>query len=207
MDLRRISSPLNLYDKLSVVSIEEVKAQARVMHSTEDDLIASYIEAAFDYLHGPDGWLNGYCLLQETYEFYPVWRGEAVIELPLRPLASDPVLEFQRRASDGSYTGMDTALYYVMAGDAFPAILRPRNAIWPAVANLDCTRAYRVQMTAGHVDGASVPAPIRLAMKMLAAHWFANREAVGPDGRAIGEPIHFGLKNLCGRYRLAHDHS
>jgi hypothetical protein len=42
---------------------------------------------------------------------------------------------------------------------------------------------------------------------MLAAHWYANRETVGADGRTVGEDVKFGLRSLCGRYRVALDHS
>ncbi|WP_458438790.1 hypothetical protein [Methylorubrum extorquens] len=42
-----------------------------VAHGEEDELIGDHIEAAFDHLLGPDGWLNGYCLLKGTFEAFP----------------------------------------------------------------------------------------------------------------------------------------
>ena len=58
MDLRRTSTALTREHKLSVVSIADVKAQARELSNDEDALIGDYIEAAYDFLAGQNGWLG-----------------------------------------------------------------------------------------------------------------------------------------------------
>ena len=89
MDLRRISPAITREDKLRVVTVDQVKAQARVPLSdnSEDKLIESYIVSAYDYLSGPEGWLGRCCLLDEEWEDY--------VGMPdrLRHRASDAALQ------------------------------------------------------------------------------------------------------------------
>lgn len=70
MDLRLTSAPLTQAQKLAVVSVADAKAQARITTASEDALVAGYIEAAYDYLAGPNGWLGRCCLLTETWTTY-----------------------------------------------------------------------------------------------------------------------------------------
>jgi hypothetical protein len=59
-------------------------------------------------------------------------------------------------------------------------------------------------VTAGHEAAAEVPSPLRLAIKLLAAHFYQNREVMVVEK---GSPMAFGLQNLAGRYRVSPDHS
>lgn len=207
MDLRRTSPPITRAMKLGVVSIEDVKAQARVTHDSEDNLIGDYIEAAFDYLSGPEGWLNGYCLLEERYEFHTASIGDR-FETPLRPLRQIPsAISIEWRRADGTYSDLDTNLFYAMTVDDVPLIRTVPHAVWPGSTVNPHPLTYRISVLVGHANASEVPTPIRQSMKMLAAYWFNQREAVGPAGRAAAQSIPFGLTALCGRYRMAHDHS
>ena len=58
MDLQRISDPLTQAQKLEVVSVDALKLHQRVAEDDEDALIGDLIEAAYDYLSGPEGWLE-----------------------------------------------------------------------------------------------------------------------------------------------------
>src|SRR5688500_17073885 len=103
LDLRLTSTPLTTAEKVAVCPVADVKAQARVTRSDEDDLIESYVEAAYDFLSGPHGWLNGACLLQESWEWFaPSTAVGRYFELPLRPLAA--IASFSWVRSDGSYS-------------------------------------------------------------------------------------------------------
>jgi uncharacterized phiE125 gp8 family phage protein len=205
MDLRRISPALTREDKLSVVSVADVKAQARVIGSDEDELIASYIEAAYDYLSGPEGWLGHCCLLDEEWEYHAGMPGRFGFEIPMRPFKEAQRVTFEYWRSD-AYVPVDPTFYFVSTVDTFPRIARTRAIAWPYYG-IPSSRAYRIRFTAGFGAAADVPSPIKLGIKMLAAHWYSNREAVGPDGRTVGDDIKYGLRNLCGRYRVANDHS
>ncbi len=207
MDLRRISPALTREQKLAVVSVDEVKAQARVPLSdkSEDALIAGYIEAAYDYLSGPEGWLGRCCLLDEEWEYYVGMPVNGYFELPMRPIEDLDTVAFDYWANN-AYAGVSEGFWAVGGDGLFPRIQRTRSASWPYYG-IPYSQAYRIRFTAGFGGPENIPTPIKLAIKMLCAHFYANRETVGPDGRTVGEDIKYGLKNLCGRYRVALDHS
>jgi uncharacterized phiE125 gp8 family phage protein len=207
MDLRRISPAIKREDKLRVVTVDQVKAQARVPLSdkSEDSLIESYIVSAYDYLSGPEGWLGRCCLLDEEWEAYVGMPDRLGIELPMRPLREDQTIAFDYFRSD-DYTAVDTKFYFVSTVDSFPRICRTRALSWP-YHGIPYSRAYRMRFTAGFGGPDDIPEPIKLAIRMLCAHWLTNRETVGPDGRSVGEDVKYGLRALCGRYRVALDHS
>jgi uncharacterized phiE125 gp8 family phage protein len=204
MDLRRISPALTREQKLGVVTVPQVKAQARVIGDDEDGLIESYIISAYDYLSGPEGWLGRCCLLEEEWEYYVGMPDRLGIELPMRPFREDS-LTFEYFRSD-AYTAVDAGFYFVSTVDSFPRIARTRTLSWPYYG-IPFSRAYRIRFKAGFGAAEDIPEPIKLAIKMLCAHWYANRETVGPDGRSVGEDVKYGLRSLCGRYRVALDHS
>jgi uncharacterized phiE125 gp8 family phage protein len=208
MDLRLVSDPLTQADKLAVVPVAEVKRHLGIFHDDADDNLADDIEAAYDYLSGPNGWLGGCCLLNEAWVAYLPSRLDARVEIPLRPLAGSVVTGFGWLQSDGSYDPvLATAYHVVPALTAFPAIQRATSVSWPYTGSA-VPAAYKVEFTAGFgTDREDIPSPIRKGIRLLAGHYYRNREATGTEGRTVGQKIEFGLQSLCGRYRFAPDHS
>lgn len=214
MDLRLISEPLTLEQKLGVVTLDAVKAQARVRHDDEDALIQGYIASAFDFLHGPDGWLNGYCLLEETFAFFPDPPLEATTELPLRPIVSEDQVTLARRALGGAYVAFGAGSFMVASEDTFGVIARLSAVGFAPIRSTRDPREYQVTFKAGWPDPGLVPEPLKQAIRLLAAHFYVNREAsqitggTGLSG-ASGKlrEIEFGLRGLAGRYRVSPDHS
>lgn len=208
MGLRRISAPLTRAQKLEVVSLAEVKAQARVMHDEENDLIEGYIATAYDYLSGPEGWTNGYCLLEEEFEVY-VETVVDVFELPVRPFMGDTVGFARRDAIIDAYADIDAATYIVTNSGDFGMLarLQPSLAALPAFAR--DPRRYRIRFKAGHEDPATIPEGLKQSIKLLAAHWYVNREATIADPRVstVSREVQLGVRSLAGRYRIEPDHS
>jgi len=205
IDLRRVSPPLTHADKLKVVSLEMVKLQARVTGDDENALIGSYIEAAYDYLSGPNGWLGRCCLLEEEWECYLPSSGMGfAVDVPMRPLKDSTVTDFSVVQPDGTtYGAVSTSLWHVAASEGFARLGKTFGYSWPYFG-APHPRAYRIRFTAGFgTTGESIPSPIRQAIAMLAAHWFRQRETAGE----VQEEVAYGLKALCGRYRMAPDHS
>ena len=209
MDLRLFSPPLTFMDKLSVVDVSEVKAEARVTHDHEDALIGDNIETAYDYLSGRVGWLLRCCLLVEEFELYiPSWepvcdpvRGYPSIELPMRPYMS--LSSFESLQPDGSYIAVPTESFSVTdEADQFARLYR--RGRWPYAAGLH-PQAYRVRFTAGFgTTKASIPSPLRKSIRMLASEMYKNREASVDKLQPLAL---YGLVRLAGAYRLAKDHS
>lgn len=208
MDLRRISDPIPRAKKLEVLSVAKVKAQERVLHSREDELIGDYIEAAFDHLHGLGGWLNGYCLLEEAFEFFPGIIN-ATSDLPLRPIVDDAGVMLARRLALSDYTDFGVGAFMVAVHDGFGTLARLTTTGFDAQAGIVDPREYRITLNAGHKAPADVPRPLVQAMLLLAGHWYQNREATMSDPRVtnVSRRVEFGLQALAGRYRISPDHS
>ena len=213
MDLRRISAPLTLEQKLDVVSLDTLKAQARIRHDEEDRLLVGYIAAAFDFLHGPDGWLNGYCLLEEEFELFLGQVGDAT-ELPLRPIPDDMAPTLERRLDRGAYAAFGPGDFMLALMDGNGVIARLSASAFRAQINVVDPRQYRLTFKAGWPDPDLVPEGLKQSILLLASHFYTNREAsqitagVGGSG-ASGKlrEIEFGLRGLAGRYRVSPDHS
>jgi uncharacterized phiE125 gp8 family phage protein len=207
MVLRLISPPLERDDKLEVVSIEEVKAQARISHDTEDDLIQDDIEAAYDYLAGPNGWLGHCALLTQDFEEIIDRPIRASFELSMRPLVGD-ITSFELLGSDGTtYDDVPEADWSLWETE-FPTIYRLASSEWPYSGFRRSAGIYRIRYSAGYgTEKENIPSPIRKGIKLLVAHWFKQREATGEEGRSVGGEIEYGLRRLCGRYRIANDPS
>lgn len=208
MDLRRISDPLTREQKLAVLPIAKVKAQERVAHDTEDELIGDHIEAAFDHLHGPDGWLNGYCLLEEEFEFFPPAL-LGTTELPLRPVGDEDTVAVSRRLARGDYTAYSPGDVLAVSSNGICAVARLRAEGFADQVGVIDPRQYRITFKAGWSSPDLVPRPLVQAMLLLAGHFYQNREATLSDTRVsnVSKKVEFGLIALAGRYRMSPDHS
>lgn len=190
VDVIRLSPALTTDQVLAVVSVAEVKAQLRISHDREDNLIAGYVAAAYDYLAGEDGWLGGYCLLQQEFEAHFA-GGQRSFELPLRPVQAADII---------SVTGVPS--YTMLDGKLF-ARVEARSIVGMS----NDPRAVTVRFRAGHAIPADVPAGIRKAILLLAADQYQNREASALGSSATASEIEFGLRKFAGRYRVSPDHS
>jgi uncharacterized phiE125 gp8 family phage protein len=204
-DLVRVSPPLALDDKTKVVGVVEVRQHLRITDTSEDRILAEDIEAAYDFLSGPDGWLGRCCLLEEEFMAYASGPTQGSFEVPLRPLRS--ISSFGSLQVDGSYLAIDTGSYYSPEG-VFGSIVRSSwQTPWPYYGQPH-RRAYRMQFKAGFgTTKESIPSPIRKAIRMLVGHWYNQRETTGSEGRTVGKEVEYGLVSLCGRYRIGPDHS
>lgn len=227
MDLQRISAPLTLGQKLGVVSIDALKLHQRVAEDDEDQLIADLIEAAYDYLSGPEGWLNGYCLLEESFELYVDTLGNR-LELPVRRFFDPDLVSVERfDLISGQYQDLDVGLYTVVREDDYGVIASLsgrllgesertwRGLDWSAwAARWTDTparkpRLYRIRFAAGAKSADLVPSPLKQAIKLIAGYWYEKRESIESDPRtqALPENLTIGIGRLAGRYRVAVDHS
>lgn len=205
--LRRLSDALTREQKLQVVTLTELKDHLRIRHADQDALLQDLIEVAYDRLSGPDGSLVGCCLLHERYEAYLGSRARDIVEIPLRPLAASPSTVIEMVQAGGSYAPIVGGALEIADGAPFAEIRRVSGRLWP-YTGLAHPRAYRVEFTAGFgTTRDSIPSGIRLAIKMIAGHWYANPEAVGTDGRQVGKELLYGLRYLLGQYMVHRDHS
>lgn len=140
------------------VTLAELKAHLRILHADEDVLIQSLGAAATGYLDGWKGILGRAIMPQTWRDEFPGW---GCLRLSL-PDVSDVVVS-----------------YVDAAGDSFPAAEFELfgDALGPYVeASGPSAKLVRVEYTCG-LPAAQL-AVIRVAIKMLVAHWYDNRSAV-----------------------------
>jgi len=205
MDVRRISPALTRAQKVAVLPIADVKAQERILHDEEDSLIERYVVAAFDHLHGLDGWLNGYCLLEEEFEFFP-GAIYATTDLPLRPVEDELAVTLERRLARGDYQFINAGDFMVTSVSGSSVLARLATTGFAPQVGVTDPREYRIRFKAGHASPDEVPEPLMQAMLLLAGHWYQNREATSADTRVVNK-VEYGLQSLAGRYRFSPDHT
>lgn len=145
-----------------VISREEVKQHCKIETNDDDVLVDAYIDAAVRWLDGPSGWL-GRALGKQTLEMVG-WFGGRCIKLPYPPIVGNVSIVVDD--IDGNETTVDPASYRFNDG----IITVSSGASWVSKAS------HRVRYDAGYEE---LPAPIKVAIFMLVAHWYENREAVG----------------------------
>lgn len=181
------------------VSLADAKAQMRIESgfTADDALISGLVTAArlacettlrqsflattWRYYADAFPWGGGYYnrTIRQMGEG-PSWlptAGGGTIQLPWCPLASVSSIQFLDFT--GTLQTVSPSLYTISPGS--PGRIQPvYGKVWPIPAPL--VDAVQVQFTAGYdalpspIGPQSVPVNIQLAIRMLAAHYYENRE-------------------------------
>jgi uncharacterized phiE125 gp8 family phage protein len=150
------------------VTLAEAKSHLRVEHDDDDDLIAALIAGSRIHVEAQ----TRRALITQTWRLTrDVWPASgllAVLPVPLLSLAAVRIY-----ASDNTAQALDPAAFIVDKAAA-PALLAfapgALSAPGRAVAGIE------VDITAGYgTTPASVPEPLRQAIRLLTAHWYENR--------------------------------
>jgi uncharacterized phiE125 gp8 family phage protein len=181
------------------VSLAEVKAQCRVDDASEDPLLVGYIRSATDYVEQH----SGLRLIAQEWEYsvdaFPQHCGW--IRLPLAPLFALTSIVYLD--TQGVAQPLPVTTYLIKGlGSVQPArlILAP-NQQWPSTWRQPGSVMIRAQY--GWADHNGVPEALRQAVGMLAAYWYAQREAaaIGPDYGPVSD-VPYGVKALLEPYRV-----
>lgn len=118
------------------------------------------------------GWWDG------VQEGALIGSAKRAVELPRAPLLSvDAVKTYD--SANASSTFPD-ASYYVDTASKPGRLALTIGATWPVPTRP--VAGVEIDYTAGWPDAASVPAPLKRAILLIAAHWYENRELVDYDG-------------------------
>ncbi len=176
MRVVRLSDPATL-----PVSLSEVKDHLRIEQDEIDfdaDLEA-LIAAASAYVSEETHTTLISTQLSATWDCFP----SGSVRIPGWPVVSIESVE---------YKDADGADQVLPAGDMqgeliqSPATIRPAvGGTWPTT-QADTVDAVTIHFTAGYGDSSSdVPPMFRAMIKLLVAHWFKHREAVGSTNSII----------------------
>lgn len=161
----------------TAVSRADVKTHLRVEHTDEDDLIDVYLGAA---IRAAEERLRRQLITATWVLKLDDFPDDGVIELPRPPLQS--VTSIQDVDTEGTTQTLDSGEYDVDTASDPGRILLGYQKTWPTVR--DQRHAVTITYVAGYGDEPEdVPADYRLAIKILTADWYRNRESGGwmPD--------------------------
>jgi len=172
------------------VSLAEAKLHLRVDAAVtdEDSTITAMIVAARAHIEN----YTGLAIATQTIELLTD-RWDDMALLPVAPVQSATIAYLDQ---SGATVTLDASAYALVGSASLqPAIVPAVNAIWPSTA--DRADAIKLTLACGY---SAPPEPVKLAIRMLVAQWFVNREAmvVAPSI----EEIPVGIAAILANYRL-----
>lgn len=203
---RRTSLTLVTPSTADPVSVVEFKLHQRISHTDEDVYLGGLIKAATRWCENYLGMAFVSQVWRQTLDCFPKSSdGSSEIKLYHPPLGSTTVTLAYTDSTGGTTTLASSD--YRVDGDATPARITPiYGGTWPTGIR-EQAGAVTVTYTAGFgsTTGTSItntPETIKQAIKMLAASWYENREAVTDGGMA---DVPLGVTALlnsesCGQY-------
>jgi uncharacterized phiE125 gp8 family phage protein len=182
----------------------------QVMQADDEDQILGYMIAARRRLEQE----MGRALVSQTWRLsldrFPHWRQRAFpvgfmpILLPRPAVIAVTSFKYLDPTDPTGAALITLALNvdFIVDGNSEPARLQPAtNKAWPSA--LRQQNAVVIDYTAGYgIDGATVPNDIKLAIKMLGAHWYENRETVVAEPRVIPQEMTQASLWLIEPYRV-----
>ena len=153
------------------VTLQEMKDHFRVAENDEDGVIAGLLASAVRAVEAR----AGLALMTQNWRLTLDAAPAETLILPLAPVQTIDAVTVAGAAVDPSA--------YEFAPGA-PGRLRAA-APWPAPQ--EKIGDVEIDFTAGYGAAADVPTPLRHAVKMLAAHFFENREKAG-EARVFAVP-------------------
>lgn len=173
------------------VTLAEARAHLRLDADGEDTLLGALVTAARTALEAET---RRAFVTQSWRLLLDDWPAKP-IRLPLAPVQS--VTAVTVATMSGAMVPLDPAFYEVDAKGEPPRIAAKRGQAWPMPATR--LAGIAVDFTAGYGAAAAVPAPLKQAVLLLAAHWFENREPLGN-----GAELPLTVSALVARYRRLH---
>jgi uncharacterized phiE125 gp8 family phage protein len=151
------------------VSLDEAKAHLRLTAGEEDTLISTLITVARRVVEAR----TGLSLMAQGWTcFLDQWPEDGVIELPIAPVAE--VEELAVFSEEDAKAEIDPS-HYAVDFAARPVRLMLRGSRqWQRPGRALNGIAVRLRAGFGE-ERARVPAPLRQAVLILVAHWYAHR--------------------------------
>jgi uncharacterized phiE125 gp8 family phage protein len=153
------------------VTVSDVKAHLRVDGTTEDVLIGSLILTSRLHIEAA----LGLALINQTWMLVlDRWPPGGAVDIPISPLQA--VTAVRVRDLAGVAVLVPATSYVVDIASKTPRL------VWNSIAPAYPTRAangIEIDLSVGFgATAASVPAPLKHAIIMLAAHWYEHRDPV-----------------------------
>jgi uncharacterized phiE125 gp8 family phage protein len=174
MALKLITGP-----EVEPLTLAQAKAQCRIEHDDEDDLIEGFILTTRRQVEH----LSDRPLITQVWEQVLDGFPCGAIELGKANVLSIVSLKYLDLSGDEITMASDA--YSLDAEDTAECWLHPAyNTEWPST--IDTANAVRVRFTCGYGASADeVPEEAKTWMRLMIGHYYRNREAVGTDKLAM----------------------
>lgn len=187
MALRTVTPPTG-----GLITLDQAKAQCRVDHDDDDDLIDALVMAATDLIE------------RETQRKYLAQTLEWVTEtwsermcLPIAPggdCSNAAIVSVKYMDLTSTQQTLDPSLYWDRPVGRTRALIRQWYAVWPLLGDGAERVVIRINITSTIAD---VPPGVVHACKMLVSHFYENRDAVvGVENRDSSTEIPFGVERF-----------
>lgn len=175
------------------ITLAEAKAHCRVDSDAEDTLVATLILAARLHIER----CLDLALISQSWSLYlDRWPDAPHVELPLSPLLSVDAIRLY--SPTGTSVTLDPSLFIIDAASRRPRLARQDGQSWPLPGR--SVNGIEIAFTAGYGETADdVPMPVRLAIRLLVAHWHEAREPVLFGETA--DPVPASVASLIAPYR------
>jgi uncharacterized phiE125 gp8 family phage protein len=197
--LERIAGP-----DAEPVTLEEIKEHLRIDGNDEDGYLFSLLQGAREFVEDWTRQSLTHTRWRWTLDAFP--PASETIELPIGPLVvitppGVPAEPLQKISPSIEYiNGTDTettntlthGVDFLAKNSNPPTIDVYGLQYWPTILT-NHPYPVTIEFIAGYsADGSRVPPVLKQAIKMLVAHWYQNREAVG----TIGAPAPMAVDSL-----------
>lgn len=149
-----------------LISTAEAKANLRVEHSDEDDVIARLCLAVTDLLDGYTG-ETGRALVQQTIEWVVEYE-EGVLTAPVGPVSSITSVTYLDEDGDQIDTEVTLSVTASLLGEDKIKLGRVEDGVTPAY--------LKIEYVAGPSQSNPTPSAIIQAAHLLIGHYYENRE-------------------------------
>ncbi|TDQ63576.1 putative phiE125 gp8 family phage protein [Maritalea mobilis] len=160
---------------VKLVSVAEAKANSRVDHSDEDDLIGDLIDAAIAHMDGYAGVL-GRCMVNQTWQQkFTTWGGRRCLRLPFPDVSSVTITYFDESNVEQT---VSSSLHEIIDDEKSSIVYFKDSFTKPSLYS-DMAAPITVEFVAGYGAAASdVPLALKRACLLLVSHWYDHRAAV-----------------------------
>lgn len=168
------------------ITLEEAKNQCRVLSADDDDLIASLIVAAREWVESYTGHI---LVMRDVTQRLSSFTRPRLFAWPI---ADDATVTATYVDSDGATQPLTGAR--LIFGNGWAELATAFGSVWPATYG-----PASITVEAGYATPDDVPRSMKQAMLLLIGHWFANRESVS-DNTMTEVPL--TVEALCQPYRM-----
>jgi uncharacterized phiE125 gp8 family phage protein len=175
----------------TTISRQELADHLRIDDQAETDVLDAIILAAETYAEE----ITGRSFVSKTY-LYTLERWHRLIILPRPPVTS--ITSIQYVDNDGATQVLASNRYQLDAQGFVSCVKEAYGETWPSIRH-GVVNPIAITYVAGYADAASVPAPIKQAVKLIASDLWTNREDSAP---VTLQPVPFAARTLLAPYKV-----